>query len=348
MAFTFQYDNIDELTSNKRYKMLDNNFSDNGKYLECKKLDQDIQSTEIYDFCMKVTGNLNNYDKLTFFDLFYDYRCKYLNLWLYDRLKNYNVHSAEIKLGILKFWKEFKEGGAQCREEFIEFVGSNEDDYNKTKRMYDYALNYQMIEFHYDKNKKACTKDIHNYIENSTNLYKQIKQECTLQEKKHNKCCIALDDIKKVYPHDTLWKFTCNEVVTPETANVLEKISKLCAPETNIEACIAKINDRATQLTSLQNSMLKSPEPESCSSGSHKAMAIAFPFLGIVFFLFIFYKFSPIGSWLHSILLRRKINKINIDEELEQETLDVSFDHIDKNSYNNERNIGNIPLGNRQ
>ncbi|SBS82038.1 PIR protein [Plasmodium ovale] len=339
------HDNIDYLTSKKRYDALDIQFIDQGNHEECYGLERELENdNDAYVLCMKVTGNLNNFNNIKFFDSLNDYRCKYLNFWIHEILNKYKgKHSGTLKFRILKFFEKFNAKDSKCPSEFTDYVIT--DDYKKMKSFYDYALNYQILQFDYEQSDKPCTKRIDNYIRTIINLYNQVKQECTRTANSTKKYCIALEDIKKVYPQGKLWKLTCNEVVTEKTAKILKEISTLREENTRLQEQITQ-NCEERVAGNCEKSALFRHDCPPCSSGSNSCITVVVPLLVILFIFFILAKFTPLGSCLRRYIIRKKGEKMNINEERIEESLEHTFNYVDKNSEMGGNIIGYNPTEN--
>ncbi|SBT56207.1 PIR Superfamily Protein [Plasmodium ovale wallikeri] len=339
---TSPYDNISHLTSNKLYKNLDELFISRGNNEKCTKLQTELNNNpEVRHFCMSVSGNLENYNNLEISRLFNEYRCKYLNLWVYERISKFDQTTlTSIKSKILGIWKDYTVKN-NCTPEFIEYI--YEDDYKKSKSLYDYALNYEILELDFMQSKKRCTKEDDKYIRENIDLYKKAKDYCKSDEE-HRKHCSALKVIEKVYPNE-LSKLECNEIVTAETLKLLEGLP------TEEDACVRGQPTSERQCTtrkSLENaeSAFADSQGEACiCPNSSSSVAIILPLLGSIFIFFILYKYTSLGTWLHSFLLRKKRSRI-IDEEETQELLENTYDSTDINTYNGGHNINYYPLQN--
>ncbi|SBS94737.1 PIR Superfamily Protein [Plasmodium ovale curtisi] len=339
---TSPYANISHLTSNKLYKNLDERFLSHGKNVECGKLKRELNNNDDFLlFCMRVTGNLENYHNLEISRLFNEYRCKYLNLWVYENISKFDkTISTSIKSKILGIWNDYTVKN-NCTPEFIEYI--HEDDYKKSKSLYDYALNYEILELDFMNCKKPCTKEDDKYIKENIDIYKQAKDYCKSDEE-HRKYCSALKVIEKVYPNK-LSKLYCNEVVTVETLKILERFTT--EEDTDVKGQPSSERQCPTRRT-LENteSAFVVSQCEACiCPNSSNSLAIALPLLGSIFIFFILYKYTPLGTWLHSFLLRKKRSRF-IDEEETQELLENTYDSTDRNTHNGGHNINYYPLQN--
>ncbi|SBT74136.1 PIR protein [Plasmodium ovale] len=344
------YDNVDHLTSVRVYKQLDNMFL--GKSAECSKLEGELTNanTDIILFCMSIAGNLANYDKLNYFDSFNKYRCKYLNLWIKSHLLKYNsTERAHITSKCLSFWDEFDKDRVKCASEFLNYT--DEDDYKKTKYLYDYALNYRMLDYYFVQKKDRCTKEDDIYIKKSIDLYKEAEIDC--EKPNGHKYCGALNDIKNEYPQGQLLELTCNEIITKETANILKEISTLREENAQLKSSskgkkceIPPLQDKDGEGYSQGFSPLVSPQVQSCDTGSHTAITYVVPFVSIVFVLLVLYKFSSFRPWLLSKLNRKNIIQHNINEEELHEESGNMFHYNSAYLQEDDHRIGYVPMEN--
>ncbi|KMZ79016.1 hypothetical protein PVIIG_00408 [Plasmodium vivax India VII] len=184
-------------------------------------------------FCMHIKGNLQYFDNLKFNNFFDNYKCKYLNMWIYDRLSSIypNVRGKEatrVIQSILTLWGDFSFTD-KCDKYFFDYIYNNNinDNYNNMKKLYDYALNYGLINFYIEQGDYKCTPKVEEYIRHSIELYKQVKDDCQIyaKEKFH---CDVLSDITKYIREEELLGLKCKNVVNhPPPAEIGgEKASK--------------------------------------------------------------------------------------------------------------------------
>ncbi|SBS91738.1 PIR Superfamily Protein [Plasmodium ovale curtisi] len=303
-------DNNLNLPSDKCYSTLDNIYINDGNNEDCKKLE--TNSGEYKDaslLCMRLKENLKKYDTLDFFGKMNFYKCKYLNLWVNDRLlKLKDVKEITMKSTLLGIW--FKsENFEKCdSSDFGSYLDS--DDYIKEKNLYDYALNYEDLENRCKKSDiTPCTRKLAEYITESKKLYNQVKSECKAGRNNHfQRSCFALNDIQKIYAKDKLLELECK----------------------HIEDDLRSITERDGGGHGLRGDFTDSspsgvPAPEVAYSGSHKAIGTAVPILGISSIFFLLYKFTGLGSMARNFL-RGRINGMNSHDELTNELLESTYD----------------------
>ncbi|KMZ89406.1 hypothetical protein PVBG_05917 [Plasmodium vivax Brazil I] len=226
------YDDIYDLNSYRRYIKLDQNFISYGNYDECSKLDERRNDySKPYALCLSLTGNLNNYDKIENFGDLNDYKCTYLNLWVYDRLSKIEDNKlTDIKSILLKIWEKTNIFKVCSSNKFVSFI--NEKDDIKAKRLYDYALNYDKLHSLYDIGPSTCTKKISQYIEKSQELIRSIKDECP-NDKNFKTYCTALNEITNIYDENNLLNLKCKKVEEnniPDSEEEEEKAKSMVKP----------------------------------------------------------------------------------------------------------------------
>ncbi|SBS98956.1 PIR Superfamily Protein, partial [Plasmodium ovale curtisi] len=196
-----EYDNIPSLTSIRSYYRLDNEFLSQGSYEKCSKYDKDsTEHSKPYLLCLRLTGNLNNYEKLNFFEELNSYKCNYLNLWAYYQFSKFDVNEhSKIRTLIIDKWSESGKFEVCSNTQFISYLSKSED-YLKAKRLYDYALNYAKLYLYHEKSSIGCTPKDELYIEKSRTLYNDIKTECEDSRNQWRSYCAAYREIQNFYP----------------------------------------------------------------------------------------------------------------------------------------------------
>ncbi|SBT84043.1 PIR protein, partial [Plasmodium ovale] len=323
------------LTSDDYYNKLDNRFITKGNTDKCNILDRDFKDYDgIYGFCLSLTGNLQNYDNLPSLNLPDNYRCTFLNMWIHERLlkEKINLNNTKyslIKGEIIKLWDHFNMPKEECPWDFVSYI--DQTDYDKMKRLYDYALNYKMLKFDIESNKYPCSQENDSYIKRSIELYTQAKSEC-LQDTTNKKYCKALNDIRTIYTKDELSSLECNKIVSHEAAQ--KEIAEMLEKQVQGVHFREVVNEHAILQQNAHSSdgALSNPEDISPYSASSSAMATVSPILGILVTFFALHKFTPLGSWIHSLLLRRKVIESNKDVGEQHEILENIYDPMGNTS----------------
>ncbi|SBT55729.1 PIR Superfamily Protein [Plasmodium ovale wallikeri] len=316
---TSEYDNISRLTSIRSYNNLDINFVSEGDYTKCSQFHKDSgEYSPSHAFCLSLTGNLKNYEKLLFFGELNSHKCNFLNLWAYHRLSKFEGEEHyNVKKFIIDHWYNYKDYETCNSTEFVLYL-ARDADYIKAKQLYDYALNYYKLKEHHYDNDIPCTSKEQEYIRKSIELYQGIKSECEHNNKAHISYCMAYKEIKEIHPNDGLLNLQC-KTVEDETVSSSGGRNELGEMETvhQQQQVVGPQGDRIAHDSSYG---LHSP------SGSHQAMATAVPILGISSIFFLLYKFTGLGSMARNLLRTKGINGMNSHEEMTHELLENTYD----------------------
>ncbi|SBT55665.1 PIR Superfamily Protein [Plasmodium ovale wallikeri] len=205
------------LPTNSGYTRLNTWYTKDGDQSKCGQLERDLPNySGIKDFCLKLTGNLHNFNLLKFAGPFENYPCTILNYWTHDQLYNVIIKNSkgneitELLSGILPIWNGYIEA-TKCdvRSEMI-----IQNYFITMQKLYYYAMNYDTIERHIRDNGSKCNANIKKYLEDVDNLYSQTKVKCNSGRELD---CSVLKDIKEVYDLDKFKKIDC----TVETSSIL-------------------------------------------------------------------------------------------------------------------------------
>ncbi|SBT52220.1 PIR Superfamily Protein [Plasmodium ovale wallikeri] len=309
------YDNIFGLTSIRCYNQLDKNFVSSGNYEKCSKFNNDSDDySSPYLLCLRLTGNLNNYEKLNFFDELNSYKCNYLNLWAYYQFSKFdkNEHSKIRKL-ILDNWRESGKFQECDNTEFLSYLSKSED-YLKAKRLYDYALNYYKLKRHHVDNNIPCTSEDKEYIDKSIKLYTGINSECEGNKNELKSYCKAYKVIKEIHPHDELLNIECKQVEDERGSSRVHHTGPGGREEHRL------------QVAAESSSLGPLASEDTSSSDSYKAIGTSLPMVAVLSIGFVLYKFTGLGTMARNLLRTKGINGMNSHEELTHELLESTYD----------------------
>ncbi|SBS95448.1 PIR Superfamily Protein [Plasmodium ovale curtisi] len=313
-------DNKLNLTSNRCYYELDTKYVNDGKDEACEKLEKKSgEYTKAALLCMGLIGNLKNYDNLNIFKKMNNYKCNYLNLWAFDRLSKLEENEQlKTKILILTLWKKSEHYEKDCDPaQFGTYIKST--DHITEKKLYDYALNYDELNFRYKENDIiACTRNIEKYISESKELYKQVENECIRDKDAHMKrSCSALKKIQNIYPNNELLNLECKSVEKESTSRREDIEGPKGWQHEESRGLQQRLQRAEHQGEVVKEPISGLPLPEvGSSSGSHQAAATAVPILG----------FTGLGSMARNFLRTKGINGINSQEELTHELLENPYD----------------------
>ncbi|SBT02418.1 PIR protein [Plasmodium ovale] len=295
----------------------------------------DLDNNEFESFCKKITGAIGEYSVMPTLINLDKYRCKYFNLWICDHISKLsgmlnNPKFSDFKTKITNIWKE-NNLESTCTWHFISYI--DDSDYDKIKKLYDYALNYHTFKSYIFTRNKPCNTEDKSYIEESLKIYEEAKHKCTPVSHEESLLCTALQDVQWVYKSDELSKITCNGEISID--KIRAEVQKLLTKEQATLPPQAGASQSDSDQSVIKNPVQShdsTPEETSSFSNTQKATSVVFPLFGILLSFFLFYKFTPAGTWLHSHLQSKKTVSSNLNEEETHDLLENTHNSIIENS----------------
>ncbi|SBT84844.1 PIR protein [Plasmodium ovale] len=293
-----------------------------------QKMKHDSKLKEIYS---KLVGNLLNNSKLKKYAPNHREYCMHLHFWLYDQIiKIFKPHSMENKqiLDIINAmfngWHSFiiSTPDAVCSAKYS-FVYIFED-WDVGKIFHDYFKNFQYITDNYTSSNIKC-KEYRKYIQHIEQYYASYKNKCSRDFMAP--CNISHRIIDDYNPNVLLSKTSC------ETESSYRVISERPSDEMS----------ETMGPSGLQGKLDMEPlRDESAPSASvhNIVVAISSSFLGIFVLFIIFYRLTPLGHWLRTRLLSKKIMDHNTYEEEENEFIVNIYDLENRIHDNSGHNMG--------
>ncbi|SBT30899.1 PIR Superfamily Protein [Plasmodium ovale wallikeri] len=338
-----QDDEMKFLTSNKHYTKLNVRFDTYGNHKECETLKKEFEDYDgIYEFCLRLTGILEEIDKFKELDVYGNDPCNYLNCWIYEnllskKLKMLDEKSELIDVKINEYWEKSKLK-VLCKFDFYQI---DNDKFKKMKKLYDYTLDYNFLEYYIKEYENKCNQQYYDYITESHKIYDEVNTDC-MTEKDSKPYCVVLDHIHNVYDGNKLKSLTCTVTSPDQLKRLKEKLIQL--EELNEEQgdttdARQKLPTSHLGTTHAISDLPQSAESTKYHSSSGIAAAVVLPLLGIIIILFILYKFTPLRFSLYSRLLKVKIIRSIIGNDEKQELSENSYDPLDGYTHNNRHQI---------
>ncbi|SBT02024.1 PIR protein [Plasmodium ovale] len=323
-------ENIISLPSNLNYWQFNNKKYDTlyGHNVECDEFQKDINNYDvaIKNFCLKLTGILDQFDKLLVSELFDDDRCSIVIYWMYDTLFQDIINTKvynDIYQVIFNIWKCWLKIHKTKKCTNIQPALAVYDTFKKSKMLYYYALDFDSIKAKTKALNFKCTQQYSDYIKAYVQQYNSIKSECENQEKKDKEYCTLLEKIHGIKNKNDLSNL---EPCTP-VANEVREAGNLMEDQGELEEAEVE------------------PSYAQSSSEDNVGASVAFPLLGVLFISSIFYKFTPFGPWIRSHVLKN-VNQRYVGEEETENILENSHEFSNINSNSNGHNIGYQSLEN--
>lgn len=178
---------------------------------------------------------------------------------------NQNMYSILLKLYI--YWEKF-EGSTNCAISTTHLDVNNYRE--KTKKIYDYVLDYDTINTYFKDGDYTCSLTFDNYIKEGFNTYKDIKNGCT--DPNDKMYCELIDKIKTL-KKDNLTELKCPKVIDDQ-------------------AYLDKENQRlqGDDLDEIPSPGFSTLQGSSSDTTSSLTVGILFPLFGMFLIILILYK----------------------------------------------------------
>ncbi|SBT02020.1 PIR Superfamily Protein, partial [Plasmodium ovale curtisi] len=219
------------------------------------------------------------------------HNCKYFNIWIYDNLFKELVNlnrpkSTFVQSKITEFWKLYNVTN-ECKWQFPSCT--NNKVYVKLKELYDYALNYKILDHYLNSQKDPCIQKLQEYLQKSINLYNLVKSEYKSNKIKHP--CKAYYDIREIYGNKKIAQLQCNNVISDNEAY------SVIAGKLQKQQEGADYKEIITQEIAMENSHshgsgfdLGDKQYVSSHTNSYSSMAITLTLLGTLFIFFFLHR----------------------------------------------------------
>ncbi|SBS90677.1 PIR Superfamily Protein [Plasmodium ovale curtisi] len=347
--------NTSVATINERniYEDIFKDFSEYGKYKKlnerpvdkimctnyCEKcISLDNKYPGIKGFCAKMASNLKNLYSIQNMEGTHFNRCSYLTYWSYDLIMNTlnssvnNTLDESISSELNNIMFQINSILSDNEKCLYTFHG-NFDDWREEKDLHDYFENYDSL---FNVNLYNDTKGKHcNYVNYIYGLYKRHITDCCKcyndpQISCDNECPNYFKCDEKYFPNNLLSHFKCNDKISDKEKNIVFGNATI----DRIVLWITKVTHEKTKLSRTSNTdapstsetISETTNNESLYDPFFGGMLICFVFLGILLLFFIFYRFTPIGSWFNKNG-KKEIIMHNFHEENMNQFLDYDSNY---------------------
>ncbi|CAG9479364.1 unnamed protein product [Plasmodium vivax] len=270
-------------------------------------------------FCAKFANNLINLsDKLKNVESAED-RCSYFTYWTYDKIMNMfndktnSAHFHSILNGLNEVLYQVNNSLPVGAKSCLFYLDGNFEKWEEEKYLHDYFKNYDQI--------SKCSHNCNKYCE-------YLNYIADLYNKNINKCCTCF--IRPTYNciNKCPTYFKCEQTYFPNYLMSKLKCENIKANETSDKVFTNHIIDldvaRRSPLESENSCKHLMCDPFNAFS------SISFAFLGIFSTLFVFYKFTPFGSWINK---KSHKKKIAVEMFREDAQIPIQYSSRSRNSY---------------
>ncbi|SBT58576.1 PIR Superfamily Protein [Plasmodium ovale wallikeri] len=325
----------------------DDILNDSPAYKIYKKLNEENKYCGYNGYCIKINAHENSYPGISKLctDIVENLvklpeiedagdrnqRCLYYMYWIYDKINNMPISKSK-NIGdypvvhelfdVVNKVNHILEKNKQCYFDYN--LESTIQGLSEMKYLHDYFNIYDHV-----KDKLSSLSDKKKSCEYITHIN-------TIYEKYIVSCCHCYGSNDIICHEDCPNYFKCDEEKNPfklysdlNCVSILNKnIKKIDKPVTvdNYVKWLTKISHENPELLKPRNThnsnTSKSMHNNSTYDPFYAAMIISFSFLGILFTFFLFYKFTPIESYIHRKGLSKKYIKHDFQDvyELEKDT----------------------------
>ncbi|SBT52006.1 PIR Superfamily Protein [Plasmodium ovale wallikeri] len=323
------------LPSRTNYRILDKTILVHDYFSECNdnNIPDMLKKLNGFDkICKMIAYNLYQFDRIPSYGHVVKNSCEVLKFWAYDKLFQSltdsvrdDINTIRVQFGNL--WNKF-ENKHECTFDMLAY---DQENFNNLKVFYDYANDYAHIKLKAQNHDFTCTKEYKEYIERGNEIYNKITRECSNPDSNNIMYCMYVQQIMNHYRGNILTKLDCT-VKSPQLSDEEEE-------EYTAQPLGPLGKGPKGESASLMVDSHSSNAHELSPSHSTVPMTIGSSLFGILFISFIFYKFTPLGSWVRERFLRRKMFGLNEQEVETHDLLEHEYDPLNMNAENSNHHI---------
>ncbi|SBT56583.1 PIR Superfamily Protein [Plasmodium ovale wallikeri] len=233
-----------------------------------------------------------------------------------------------------------------------EFYPSLTNHSKKNLKGFDWIVNLYRIEDNVFNNLKVLY-DLYDNFYNRIQIYSGTyqKQTCNNGCPFKIKCATLFNENIVMCPLSNKSKF-CEELEKFREKYMSDSICTHCSEAPTLEPRKNDVHVERTPTGERDSNLhMKQDTQESQNSQSPIKLSVILPIIlctavGIFLFLYLFYKFTPLGSLLSTIVLKKKIIRHNFQDEKDEESLENPYESIYINTQNNEHHISYYQMSN--
>ncbi|SBT54309.1 PIR Superfamily Protein [Plasmodium ovale wallikeri] len=299
-----------------------------------------LPSFRFYAYLDKGYENLlYGYD--TFFDNFIEDGLHNLNFIsnIRKKLLNAFIYVANMRPGDDQYNERLKIHVHINNENYSnDFFKIEKDQFKKLKEFYDFSQNYEAIEVITSPSVYECSHEYNNYIVKSYKLYENIKEQCLVDTT--TPYCNIFRNIENNNPKIKNSRLICHNVKKPIYSEEERSGMQHGLAGDSAQGAEDQLSSMRPGGVSSLHASFGHEDRESSPIISSNPTAIVLPVLGLFITFFILYKFTPLGTLIHSHFVRKKINQWNADVDTDNEIFIEKYEHEDDTSQINMHNIG--------
>ncbi|SBT47337.1 PIR Superfamily Protein [Plasmodium ovale wallikeri] len=330
------YKNIESLPSNIFYNKLNRVDIYCRDYVTLNSIENELDKDDnIRDISANLSKILCYVSLLPSDDIFYEGRCDFLYYWLRDTLQKKLQNDTTVSSVMDKIYNELQKFNAEKKCALDNSV-IDKDAFNQRKIVYDYSRNFGTIKKALDDHGRSCNTEYYNYIVNSVRVYKNVHATCITNNDTY--CTNKFKEIFRNYDYQELSKLSC-DLETKNLSPPAGEASSQSFSSVQMDARFSLQREDEGGVFSASGPTDSSAEILSTNKGTNTAMSIIFPVSGIFLACFTLYKFTPLWTWIHSYLMRKKYIRSNIEDREALELIEHQFETNKKNYDSAQYNV---------
>ncbi|SBT00414.1 PIR Superfamily Protein [Plasmodium ovale curtisi] len=333
----------DKLPAYKVYDKLNNTENKDDYCNDCNDilfLEEDYPG--INDLCKMMAKNLRKLHELIENEDNSE-RCSYFKHWLYNEVgkifkyKWKDIHASLDSAKLMKVGYNIIYELNYINSCFYNFDCSFEEC-KEMKILYNYFKNFDSINCDKNSDNEKCIQTFCNDVTYINNLYdKNIEKCCTCYNYPKPSCENNCEDYFKCeekYNSNNLYlSLKCKE----KTGKDLTKLVKFKIIDQNVIFLTKKSQEKTESRYTIEISSVSTSENTNNTlkyDPFYSIVLFLFSIIGIFLLFFIFYKFTPFGSFFHNKILRKKKTKYNLYEEDRRQLIIKNSNYENGNSRN--------------
>ncbi|SBT58596.1 PIR Superfamily Protein [Plasmodium ovale wallikeri] len=269
-----------------------------------------------------------------------DKRCKELNYWLHEevtkKLGSNKVSEYGVILSKLHWpWNGIRNSYGDKMADICvtgEIINNFGED-NRKKKMNDYCEYYPIISAELDKEEADC-KPYYKYLSESSSIHQEIMKGCKNSDDKLY-CPKNGENCMYYPPSYFLNKKACQIIKNPELIKAQAAEERMtCAPCPRCPVGREKVELGSEGDMEYHCATMTGNGTSFDFSDKRAIFLIVFSVWGMFLTLFLFYKSTPLGSWINTFLRKKKLIRDDFNENEFHEFVDDDYNTADSNVEN--------------
>ncbi|SBT56325.1 PIR Superfamily Protein [Plasmodium ovale wallikeri] len=275
----------------------------------------EIKKKSIFNALLKAFYYVSYYDKSD--EPFYGEQWNYLYFWVGHKVLNVLGESSFSDImPVLKAVGNRVDRTEVYNDDLFKITTQHFKD---LKEIYDYSQNYSSIYAKIGPSNSDCTSSFKEYVEKGYNAYNTMKRKCSGNH--IDDYCKIFHRFEKKYEMNKITNLKCTGTKAPEVRlqpqhSAMPFIAQAQGPEGSV---------LKPEMGGMLHGMSIPKGGTPTTADSTDVFPISLLVLGSLSICFLFFKFSPVRSWLYSKVLKKEIIGSIEDEKESEEIFQDSY-----------------------